>query len=72
MRTVGDGWMVGLDDPVGLFQPWGFYDSVILCLKLQLFPVFPQILKLVLEKGKSIMGNKKRRKTQHPGPWSVG
>ena len=22
VRTVGDGWMVGLDDPVGLFQPW--------------------------------------------------
>ena len=22
MRTVGDGWMVGLDDLVGLFQPW--------------------------------------------------
>ena len=24
-RTIGDGWMVGLDDPVGLFQPWQFY-----------------------------------------------
>ena len=22
MRTIGDGWMVGLGDPVGLFQPW--------------------------------------------------
>ena len=22
MRIIGDGWMVGLDDPVGLFQPW--------------------------------------------------
>ena len=22
MRTTGDGWMVGLGDPVGLFQPW--------------------------------------------------
>ena len=22
VRTGGDGWMVGLDDPVGLFQPW--------------------------------------------------
>jgi len=22
VRTVGDGWMVGLGDPVGLFQPW--------------------------------------------------
>ena len=22
MRTVGDGWMVGLGDPVGLFKPW--------------------------------------------------
>ena len=21
-RTIGDGRMVGLDDPVGLFQPW--------------------------------------------------
>jgi len=21
MRTIGDGWMDGLDDPVGLFQP---------------------------------------------------
>ena len=30
MRTIGDGWMVGLGDPVGLFQPWWFYDSVIL------------------------------------------
>ena len=26
-RTIGDGWMVGLGDPVGLFQPWWFYDS---------------------------------------------
>jgi len=22
VRTTGDGWMVGLGDPVGLFQPW--------------------------------------------------
>ena len=22
MRTLGDGWMVGLGDPAGLFQPW--------------------------------------------------
>jgi len=22
LRTFGDGWMVGLGDPVGLFQPW--------------------------------------------------
>ena len=22
MRTIGDGQMVGLGDPVGLFQPW--------------------------------------------------
>ena len=22
MRAIGDGWMVGLGDPVGLFQPW--------------------------------------------------
>ena len=21
VRAIGDGWMVGLDDPVGLFQP---------------------------------------------------
>ena len=21
VRTTGDGWMVGLDDPLGLFQP---------------------------------------------------
>ena len=21
VRTIGDGWMVGLGDPVGLFQP---------------------------------------------------
>jgi len=28
--TIGEGRMVGLDDPVGLFQPWRFYDSMIL------------------------------------------
>ena len=22
VRTTGDRWMVGLDDPVGVFQPW--------------------------------------------------
>jgi len=22
VRTIGDGWMVGLGDPEGLFQPW--------------------------------------------------
>ena len=22
VRTIGVGWMVGLGDPVGLFQPW--------------------------------------------------
>ena len=22
VRTTSDGWMVGLGDPVGLFQPW--------------------------------------------------
>jgi len=27
MRTVGDGWTVGLDDLVGLFQPWCLYES---------------------------------------------
>jgi len=27
VRTVGDGWMVGLGDPVGLFQFLWFYDS---------------------------------------------
>jgi len=26
---IGDGWMVGLGDPVGLFQSQWFYDSVI-------------------------------------------
>ena len=29
MRATGDGWMVGLDDLIGLFQPWSFYDSMI-------------------------------------------
>ena len=29
VRTIGDGWTVGLGDPVGLFQPWRFYDSMI-------------------------------------------
>ena len=29
MRTIGDRWMVGLDDFVGLFQPWCFCDSLI-------------------------------------------
>ncbi len=24
VRTIGDGWMVGLGDPVGLFQPCWF------------------------------------------------
>ena len=28
VRTIGDGWMVGLGDPMGLFQPWWFYDSM--------------------------------------------
>jgi len=28
-RTIGEGGMVGLDDPVGLFQPYPFYDSTI-------------------------------------------
>ena len=22
VRSIGDGWLVGLGDPVGLFQPW--------------------------------------------------
>ena len=30
VRTIVDGLMVGLGDPVGLFQPWRFCDSVIL------------------------------------------
>jgi len=30
VRTIGDKWMVGLDDLVDLFQPWWFYDSMIL------------------------------------------
>ena len=29
-RTIGERQMVGLDDPVGLFQPQQFYDSMIL------------------------------------------
>ena len=29
VRAIGDGWMVGLGDLVGLFQPWCFYDSMI-------------------------------------------
>jgi len=28
IRTVGDRWMVGLNDGVGLFQPWWFHDSM--------------------------------------------
>ena len=28
LRTIVDGWMVGLSDPVGLFQLWWFYDSM--------------------------------------------
>lgn len=28
VRAIGDRWMVGLYDPVGLFQSWWFYDSV--------------------------------------------
>lgn len=28
VRTIGDGGMVGLGGPVGLFQPWRFYDSM--------------------------------------------
>jgi len=36
VRTIGEGRMVGLDDPVGLFQPWRFYDSMTqLCLSTQ-------------------------------------
>ena len=30
--TIGDGWMVGQGDPVGLFQPWWFCDSLKLLL----------------------------------------
>ena len=26
VRSTGDGWMVGLGDPLGLFQPWCFCD----------------------------------------------
>jgi len=39
-RTVGDGWRIGLGDPVGLFQPWWFYDSM----------KFPKILQKSLTK----------------------
>jgi len=28
VRTIGDGWVVELDDPVGLFQPWRFCDAM--------------------------------------------
>jgi len=28
MRSIGDGWMVGLGDPVGILKPWWFYDSM--------------------------------------------
>ena len=28
VRAIGGGWMVGLDDLVGLFQPWRFYDPM--------------------------------------------
>jgi len=35
-RTIGDGWMIGLSDPVGLLQPQRFYDSMIIC-----FPCTP-------------------------------
>lgn len=28
VRAMGDGWVVGVNDLVGLFQPWGFCDSV--------------------------------------------
>jgi len=34
-RSIGDGWMVGLGDPVGLFQPLWFYDSMILAIRLK-------------------------------------
>ena len=36
MRTIGDGRIVGLGDHVGLFQPWWFYDSMILSNDLAL------------------------------------
>ena len=29
LRTIGDRWMVGLNDPGGLFQSWRSCDSVI-------------------------------------------
>ena len=38
MRTIGEGWMVGLDDPVGLFQPLRFHDSIILDMQCEAFP----------------------------------
>jgi len=33
VRAIGDGWMVGLGDPVGLSQPWWFYDSMVCILR---------------------------------------
>ena len=32
--------MVGLDDPVGLFQPWWFYDSMFAELHHKDFTIF--------------------------------
>jgi len=35
VRTIGEGRIVGLGDPVGLFQPYRFYDFMILSRALQ-------------------------------------
>ena len=37
VRTIGEGRMVGLGDPVGLSQPWQFYDSNFLTPSLRTF-----------------------------------
>jgi len=34
VRTIDEGQMFGLDDPVGLFQPQRFYDSNSVCTLL--------------------------------------
>jgi len=37
VRNIGDRWMVGLDDPRGLFHPWRFYDSLFRSAQFLLF-----------------------------------
>jgi len=35
VRTIDDGWMAGLADPVGPFQPWWFYDFMKVWMRKQ-------------------------------------